>query len=279
MAVVDPCLIRSVDVSGQPVLRLGVPQLDAYLDFVAGRCRPNTVLATAYDLKIFFAVVGKDPAEVSSADVLGFITAQRHGGDGRLQLADGGGGVAARSVQRRLSSVSGLFAYLHARGDVAVNPVPRGLPTRRERQRPRQGVPLVRSTRTLPRVLMPGEVDALLAALRRQRDRAIVLGGLRLRGPRIAFGTLPPAGRGDSPRGRRREADPRGRGTSGRTQRRPVGGRRATPRGPRPTAGEHLPCLSFRIGHHHPAGLALADVDSSRPRGSRDGRPPLADHR
>src|SRR5690348_7941564 len=65
--------------------------------------------------------------------------------------------------------------------------------------------------------LTPGEVDALLAALRRQRDRAIVLGGLRLRGPRIAFGTLPPAGRGDSPRGRRREADPRGRGTSGRT--------------------------------------------------------------
>jgi integrase/recombinase XerD len=36
-------------VSGQPALRLGVPQLDAYLDFVAGRCRPNTVLATAYD--------------------------------------------------------------------------------------------------------------------------------------------------------------------------------------------------------------------------------------
>jgi len=183
VAVVDPCLIRSVDASGRPVLRLGVPLLDAYLDFVAGRCRPNTVLATAYDLKIFFAVVGKDPAEVSSADVLGFITAQRHGGDGRLQLAGGADGVAARSVRRRLSSVSGLFAYLHARGDVAVNPVPRGLPTRRERQRPRQGVPLVRSTRTLPRVLMPGEVDALLAALRTQRDRAMVLamvlGGMR----------------------------------------------------------------------------------------------------
>jgi site-specific recombinase XerD len=165
------------------VLRLGVPLLDVYLDFVAGRCRPNTVLATAYDLKIFFAVVGKVPADVSSADVLGFITAQRHGGDGRLQLAGGGGGVAARSVRRRLSSVSGLFTYLHARGDVAVNPVPRGLPTRRERQRPRQGVPLVRSTRTLPRVLMPGEVDALLAALRTQRDRAMVLamvlGGMR----------------------------------------------------------------------------------------------------
>jgi hypothetical protein len=74
---------------------LGRLTRDDYLDFVAGRCRPNTVLATAYDLRIFFAVVGKDPAQVSGADVFGFITAQRHGGDGRLQLAgDGGGGVA-----------------------------------------------------------------------------------------------------------------------------------------------------------------------------------------
>jgi integrase/recombinase XerD len=183
VAVVDPCLIRSVDAGGRPVVRLGVPVLDAYLDFVAGRCRPNTVLATAYDLKVFFAVVGKAPAEVTSGDVLGFITAQRNGGRGRLQLAGELDGVSARSVRRRLSSVSGLFGYLHARGDVAVNPVPRGLPTRRERNRPGQGVPLVRSPRRLPRILTPGEVDALLAALRTHRDRAMVLamvlGGLR----------------------------------------------------------------------------------------------------
>jgi integrase len=61
--------------------------------------------------------------------------------------------------------------------------VPRGLPTRRERQRPRQGVPLVRTPRTLPRILEPGQVDALLGALRSYRDRAMaeamVLGGLR----------------------------------------------------------------------------------------------------
>jgi hypothetical protein len=72
---------------------------------------------------------------------------------------------------------------LLARGDVSVNPVPRGLPTRRERQRPGQGVPLVRVPRTLPQVLEPGEVDALTAALRTHRDRAMVaamvLGGLR----------------------------------------------------------------------------------------------------
>jgi integrase/recombinase XerD len=184
MTGVDPCLVRSRNAAGDLVVRLGVRLLDDYLEFVAGRCRPNTVLAVAYDLKVFFAVVGKPPEAVRPADVLGFVTGQRTGGAvRRLQVVDGAEGVSARTVRRRLSSVSGLFGFLQARGDVAANPVPRGLPTRRERQRPRQGVPLVRTPRTLPRVLEPGEVDALLAALRTHRDRAMaeamVLGGLR----------------------------------------------------------------------------------------------------
>jgi hypothetical protein len=54
------------------------------------------------------------------------------------------------------------------------NPVPRGLPTRRQRQRPRQGVPLVKVTRILHRILAPGEVDALTASLRTDRDEAMV---------------------------------------------------------------------------------------------------------
>jgi site-specific recombinase XerD len=87
------------------------------------------------------------------------------------------------TVRRRLSIVSGLYGFLQARGDVAANPVPRGLPTRRERQRPHQGVPLVRGVRRLPQILTPDEVDALTAALRTHRDRAMVsamvLGGLR----------------------------------------------------------------------------------------------------
>jgi len=115
---------------------------------------------------------------------LGFITTQRTGGDGRqLRSVGADSGVSSRTVRRRLSSVSGLFAYLHARGDIGSNPVPRGLPTRRERQRPRQGVPLIRTSRTLPRILQPGEVDALLGAARTHRDRAMLLamalGGLR----------------------------------------------------------------------------------------------------
>ena len=54
-------LSRSRDAAGERVVRLGVPLLDEYLEFLAGRCRPNTVLAVAYDLKVFFTVVGKPP--------------------------------------------------------------------------------------------------------------------------------------------------------------------------------------------------------------------------
>jgi integrase len=188
MSLSDPCLIRSRGPAGQPVLRLGMPLVDDYLEFLEGRCRPNTVLAAAYDLKVFFTVVPKPPDEVVPADVLGFITAQRTGrtGEQRLQpvrSTDEPGGVATSTVARRLSIISGFFAYLQARGQVAANPVPRGLPTRRERSRPGQGVPLTRRTRRLPRILTPAEVDQLTAALRTHRDRAMVaamvLGGLR----------------------------------------------------------------------------------------------------
>jgi len=83
-----------------------------------------------------------------------------------------------------LSSLSSLFSFLVTRGDVTANPVPRGLSTRRSRHRGGRGVPLIRTPpRTLPRIVDPGEVDALLGACRRLRDRAMfeamVLGGLR----------------------------------------------------------------------------------------------------
>jgi len=184
MPVTAVCLTRSRTAAGDLVVRLGVRLLDEYLEFLGGRCRPNTVLAVAYDLKVFFTEVRKPPRQVRSVDVLSFMTAQRTGGEGRLQVAEAGaGGVSARTLRRRLSSVSGLYGFLLARGDITVNPVPRGLPTRRERQRPGQGVPLVRVPRTLPQILGPAEVDALTAALRTHRDRAMVaamvLGGLR----------------------------------------------------------------------------------------------------
>jgi integrase/recombinase XerD len=183
MALLDQCLIRQ-STSGELQVRLGVPLLDDYLEFVASRCRANTVLAVAFDLKVFFGVVDKPPLEVTSNDVITFISSQRAGGDGRsIREVDEEAALSARTVARRLSSVSGLFAYLLACGEVPANPVPRGLPTRREWSRPRQTVPLVRRPRTLPRILTPGEVNDLLTALRTQRDLAMVtlmlLGGLR----------------------------------------------------------------------------------------------------
>lgn len=180
MSSVPACLPSP---SGAAAPCLGHPVLDRYLTFVASRARPNTVLAAASDLKAFFAVVGKEPAEVRVKDVLDFIAEQRRPrGDGRVvRLADGEAGLSSRTIKRRLSSVSGLFGWLVLLGEAPANPVPRGLSTRRPG--PRRSVPLVRTPRTLPRVLEPAEADRLLAALRRWRDRAMVeamlLGGLR----------------------------------------------------------------------------------------------------
>jgi len=163
---------------------LGHPVLDRYLVFVAARCRPNTVLAAASDLKAFFAVVAKEPEQVEVADVLAFIHQQRRprGHGNVVRLSDGESGLSSRTIQRRLSTVSGLFSWLLLLEEVSRNPVPRGLSTRRQAGR-RNGVPLIRSPRTLPQILDPAEVDALLRALRRWRDRAMVeamlLGGLR----------------------------------------------------------------------------------------------------
>ena len=202
-----PCLARFASASGQVRYRLGDRLVDRYLEFVAGRCRPNTLRAVAFDLKAFFTVVAKDPVEVTAADVFEFLAHQR-GDRTVVRLADGESGLSARTIARRLSSVSGLYAYLVARGDtpVQVNPVPRGLLTRRAGGSMRsRTAPLVRVPRTLPKILPPAEADRLVAALRTHRDRAMVLAmllaGLRrcevlgLRFGRRA-GRGPAAGRG-----------------------------------------------------------------------------------
>ncbi|MFC7661410.1 tyrosine-type recombinase/integrase [Pseudonocardia benzenivorans] len=181
----QPRLVRRVDAAGQLSVSLGHALLDDYLAFVASRGRPNTLLATAYDLKVFFTVVRKEPAAVVTADIFAFITAQRapRRGVKVVRLEDGEAGLSARTIKRRLASVSGLFGYLMTRDDVAVdrNPVPSGLAGRR--QGATRGAPLLRTPRTLPRVLGPDEVDAVLRVLNTDRDRAMVLamllGGLR----------------------------------------------------------------------------------------------------
>ena len=169
-------------------IALGHPVIDEYLVFIGARARPNTWLAIATDMKVFFRVVHKDPAEVTTADVFTFLAAQRvpRQGDNVVRLEDREFGLASRTIARRLSTMRGLYAYLVARGDagVAVNPVPGGLAVRRPRTgQAKRATPLIRTPRTLPRVLSPNEVDSLVAALRRHRDQAMVeamvLGGLR----------------------------------------------------------------------------------------------------
>src|SRR5215207_3729788 len=160
-----PRMERLVEDGELRAITLGHPLLDDYLEFVGARGATNTWLATAYDLKVFFEVVGGEPAEVTAADVFAFLAEQRRPrlGEKVVRIEDGEAGLAARTIARRLSSVAGLFAYLVARGH--------------------GGVRLVRTPRTLPRVLSPSDVDALLRALRTRRDRAMVLamllGGLR----------------------------------------------------------------------------------------------------
>src|ERR1700694_716905 len=130
-----PRLVRTSSGSGPHAITLGHPMLDDYLAFVAARARPNTWLAAAFDLKVFFSVVAKEPVNVRPADVFAFLQEQRsprHGAQ-LVRLEDAEVGLAGRAIRRRLSSVSGLFAYLLARGDagVVVNTVPKGLAARR----------------------------------------------------------------------------------------------------------------------------------------------------
>ena len=102
--------------------------------------------------------------------MLAFIKRQRapRRGTTVVRIEDGEPGLSARTIKRRLATIAGLYEYLIIRGDTGVtrNPVPRGLAMRRPGQRAVRGVPLIRAPRTLPRVINPDEVDALMAALR-----------------------------------------------------------------------------------------------------------------
>lgn len=107
-------LDRFEDAAGRELIRLGHPVVDAYLELVAARARLNTLLAQAYDLKVFFTVVGVDPVDVVGADVLAFITAQRRPrvAGNVVRIEDGESGLSARTIKRRLATVAGLYDYL-----------------------------------------------------------------------------------------------------------------------------------------------------------------------
>lgn len=181
----SPCLVRRRLGEFGVEVRLGHELVDDYLRFVAARCRPNSVLAAGFDLKVFFTFADMDPTAVTTADVLDFIAAQRapRRGDNVVRLDDRESGLSARTVRRRLATLSGFFGYLLARGLIGASPVPSGLTAGRPGTRGGARVPLIRTPHTLPRLLSPPEAGVLLAALRTTRDTAMVeamlLGGLR----------------------------------------------------------------------------------------------------
>lgn len=166
-------------------LSIGLDPVDDYLDFLRCRCRPNTWLNYAHDLKIFFNTVDKPVTAVSTADVFRFIRCQSQGpadpvGDASSE------GVSTRTIKRRLCAVSGLYKYLLMDDDPPIkrNPVPSGFVLRGQipTSRPRLN-PLLRVPETLPQLVPVEQVQRFLASLNTYRDKAMVLlmalGGLR----------------------------------------------------------------------------------------------------
>jgi hypothetical protein len=62
-----PETVRTTSGLGEVRYALGGRLVHRYLEFAAGRARPNTLRAMAFDLKAFFHVVCRDPMEVTSA--------------------------------------------------------------------------------------------------------------------------------------------------------------------------------------------------------------------
>lgn len=167
-------------------LSIGLEMVDGYLDFLRCRCRPNTWLNYAHDLKLFFGFVDKPVAEVSTTDIFRFIRWQSQGQDAASGDDTTEAGLSSRTIKRRLCAVSGLYSYLLT-GDnppIRRNPVPAGLTLRGQipSSRPRLN-PLLRVPQTLPRLVPVDQVQRFLASLTTFRDKAMVLlmvlGGLR----------------------------------------------------------------------------------------------------
>jgi len=163
---------------------LGHPLVDGYLESVHARLRLNSTLAVVYDLKVFFTVIDVDPLDVRRRHVLEFIRVQRTGStDARVILIDQSDGLALSTIRRRLSTLAGFYSHLCAIGELDHNPVQRGMPVRAPVTRDRRVIPLVRPVRHLPQILDHDDVIKLVAAVGKDRDRAMIdamlLAGLR----------------------------------------------------------------------------------------------------
>jgi site-specific recombinase XerD len=166
-------------------LWLGLELVDEYLDFLRCRCRPNTWISYAHDLKVFFSIVDKPVSEVTTADVFRFMELQTHPYT-RDTCSAQPEKVCIRTLKRRLCAVSGLYNYL-LMGDtppVKRNPVPSGLVLRGQipGTMPRLN-PLLRVPNQLPQLVPVEQIQRFLASLNTYRDKAMlllmVLAGLR----------------------------------------------------------------------------------------------------
>jgi succinate dehydrogenase/fumarate reductase flavoprotein subunit len=106
-----PVVVQSERSDGSLLVTVGHPLVDAYLEFLSARARPNTIRAVAFDLKVFFSFVDITPTRVTARHVMSFISAQRGGdGHGNVVQIDRSERLSPRTIRRRLSSVSGFYA-------------------------------------------------------------------------------------------------------------------------------------------------------------------------
>lgn len=214
----------------------GVELCNEYLDYLLDRRYSSaTVRAYAFDLLHLLRFLGEEGLDLSDVDtdvLLRYLAACRGYvvGAGRPSdkvvplLAGRAADLAPATVNRRLAAISGMFAFREMRDPGARSPVPRAPAARRAASRERTGLLghlarpkprsrlRVREPRRLPRGLDRGEVTALLASFRSDRDRAIAglmlfcglrsaeVLGLEVRDVDIGGGWLRVIGKGDKER-------------------------------------------------------------------------------
>lgn len=115
---------------------------------------PHTVDNYGRDLRLFFALVGKDPETVSGRDITYFVEQQR-----QVQRA-------ATTINRRLNALQHFFDYLATqRQTLGINPV-----------KPSH---FLRRGHPLPKTLSPDQVRRLFAQITNPLDHALCLLMLR----------------------------------------------------------------------------------------------------